>query len=241
MANYLSARKKLMRPIWYGLAAVLAASVFPGCTVLLNPGSATRPEARSDFSDPVLNQRRVFLVGHITEATGAEAIRQLLFLDAQNDQPIDLYLMTPGGDLNVAFAVVHTMGLMRSRVNTCALGECNSAGAVLLAAGTGLRQAFPDSIVVIHGMEANRHPPAQYVELTQASYTAFWRCRARLPGSWLPIPQGKLLFLTAQQALDYGVIDRIVARPAGAEPAAAPNGGPVAPLSSSGASGDRHR
>jgi len=230
-----------MKPFWCGLAAVLAASLFQGCTVLVNPGSAPQPEARTDFSDPVLNQRRVLVVGNITEATGAEAIRQLLFLDAQSDEPIDLYLMTPGGDLKVAFAIMHTFGTMRSRVNTCALGECNSAGAVLLAAGTGLRKAFPDSIVVIHGMGVSRNPPAQYVELTQASYTAFWRCRTRLPDSWLPIPQGGLHFLTAQQALDYGVIDRIMARPTGAEPAAAPNGGPVPPLGTSRASGGRHR
>jgi ATP-dependent protease ClpP protease subunit len=118
------------------------------------------------------------------------------------------------------------MELMRSRVNTCALGECNSAGAVLLAAGTGLRQAFPDSIVAIHGMGISRNPPAKYVELTQASYTAFWRRRTRLPGAWLPLPQGGLHFLTAQQALDYGVIDGIVVRPTRAKPGAAMNAAP---------------
>jgi ATP-dependent protease ClpP protease subunit len=97
-----------MRPFWYGLEVIFAASVLQGCTVLVNPASAPPSEARTDFSDPVLNQRRVLLVGNITEATGAEAVRQLLFLDGQNAQPIDLWLMTPGGDLKVAFALVHT-------------------------------------------------------------------------------------------------------------------------------------
>jgi len=118
--------------------------------------------------------------------------------------------MTPGGDLKAVFAVVNTLEMIQSKVETYALGECNSGGAALLAAGTGEQLAFQDSTIVIHGLEMKRRPPARYVELTQEAYTAFWRQHAHLPEDWLPVPPGKLFILSAQEALDYGVIDRIL-------------------------------
>jgi ATP-dependent Clp protease, protease subunit len=211
-----------MKSFRYCLCGALAAGLLQGCTILVPPPSVPSPPAPIDFSDPVLNQRRVFLVGSITEATAAQAIRQLLFLDAQNNRPIDLYLMTPGGDLKATFAVEHAMRQVRSPINTCAIGECNSGGAVLLAAGTGERRAFGDTTVVIHGMEVKNKPPTKYVELTQEAYTAFWRRHARLPKSWLPIPHGKLFVVTAREALEFGVIDKIIAPRSG-------EGGPSGP------------
>lgn len=200
-----------MKSFLRGAVVLLASVLFQGCSVLVAPESIPRPETRLESSDPVLNQRRIFLVGAITEESAAEVIRQLLYLDAQGHETIRLYLMTPGGDLNAVFAVLNTLQIIESRVDTYALGKCNSGGAVLLAAGTGKRRAFPDSTIVIHGMEIKRKPPARYVELTQESYTAFWRRHARLPESWLPIPPGKLFILSAQEALEYRLIDEIIA------------------------------
>jgi ATP-dependent Clp protease protease subunit len=214
-----------MKCIRYSVAALLASGVFQGCTILVDPGAMQRAEARIDFSDPVLNQRRILIVGKVTEATAAETIRQLLFLDAQNNQPIDVYLMTPGGDLKAAFAVEHLLQMIRSPVNTYALGECNSGGAVLLAAGTGRRKAFADSMIVVHGMVVKGQPPTRAVELFQESYTAFWRRQARLPQEWLPVPPGKIFILTPEQARCFGVIDEIIEVPkTKAEPGSAANG-----------------
>jgi ATP-dependent protease ClpP protease subunit len=95
-------------------------------------------------------------------------------------------------------------------VNTVALGDCNSSGAVLLAAGTGKRRAYHDSVIVIHGMEINGKVPRRYIDLSQESYADFWRRRARLPESWLPLPLGKVIFLTPEEAVEYGVIDEII-------------------------------
>lgn len=188
----------------------MAASVLQGCTILVHPPPTAESEVPIDFADPMLDDRRVMVAGTITEATAAATIRRLLFLDARDDRPIELYLMTPGGDLKAAFAIERAMRGMRSRINTCAIGDCNSSGVVLLAAGTGERRAYHDSALVIHGMQVKGKPPARYVELTQETYTGFWRRRARLPEAWLPLPPGKLFVLTAQEALEYGVIDRII-------------------------------
>ncbi|MGE3309559.1 MAG: ClpP family protease [Limisphaerales bacterium] len=199
-----------MKPIHALIAVLSLTPLLPGCAFRLEPGYEPLEPAPIDLADPVLNQRRIFVTGNITEASAADTIRQLLHLDAQNQEPISLYLMTPGGDLKAVLAVVNTLRMLHSKVDTYALGECNSGGAVLLAAGTGKRYAFPDSTIVIHGMEMDRKPPARYVELTQEAYTAFWRQHARLPESWLPIPLGELFFLTAREALDYGVVDQII-------------------------------
>lgn len=191
----------------------IAALALTGCTIVHNPAPSSRPAVvRLDPADPVLAQRRIFVVGDLTNLSAEETIRQLLVLDARSPEPIDLYLMTPGGDLKAAFAIVHVFETMRSLVNTWALGECNSGGAMLLAAGTGERRAFEDSTVLVHGMEYHGRPPAKYTESTQAAYTAFWRRRARLPEAWLPLPPGKLFVLTASEALEYGVIDRVLPR-----------------------------
>ena len=196
----------------------LAASVLQGCTILVHPPRMPPEASRIDFSDPVLNQRRVFVVGEITESSAAQVIRQLWFLDAQGHSPIELYLMTAGGDLKAAFAIVHTMRLVTSRIHTYAIGECNSSGTVILAAGTGKRHAFDDTTLVIHGMEAKKDTPTRYINLTQESYTRFWRQHARLPETWLPIPPRQLHFLSAQESLEFGLVDRVLkaAEPAGA-------------------------
>jgi ATP-dependent Clp protease protease subunit len=191
---------------------LLSAALLTGCSIRIQPKADHSPHLRTELDDPVLQQRRVFLVGHINNLSAAEVIRQLLHLDALSQQTIRLDLMTPGGELASVLAIVHTLQSLRSRVDTCALGECSSGGAMLLAAGTGERTAFRDSIIVIHGIATDGKPPARYRELTQDGYTRFWRQHARLPEAWLPIPQDKLFFLNAEEALDYGIIDRIVDR-----------------------------
>ena len=115
-----------MKSFLKAAVAFLASVTFTGCSVLVAPESIPRPETRLESSDPVLNQRRVFLVGAITEESAAEVIRQLLYLDAQGHETIRLYLMTPGGDLNAVFAVLNTLQIIESRVDTYALGKCNS-------------------------------------------------------------------------------------------------------------------
>jgi hypothetical protein len=123
--------------------------------------------------------------------------------------------MTPGGDLKAAMSIENAMGLIRSRVNTYAFSDCSSGGAMLLAAGTGKRSAFRGAMIVVHGMKIDDNLAKEhkdYVDGLQAYYTAFWQQRARLPAQWLPIPLNTLHCLTAEQALEYGLIDTIIER-----------------------------
>ncbi|MFO1476738.1 MAG: ATP-dependent Clp protease proteolytic subunit [Verrucomicrobiota bacterium] len=193
-------------------AAMVAVTLLPGCILFNHIGteSPQPPDARIDFSDPVLNQRRIVITGQITALTASSVVRQLFYLDAQNHLPIELYLMTPGGDLNAAFAIEHTMESIQSPVNTIALGECTSGGAMLLAAGTGKRSAYADAVIILHGFVVHGKMPGDAVRQYQESYTDFWERRARLPKGWVPIPQGRFYTLTPSQALEYGVIDQLI-------------------------------
>ena len=185
-----------------------------GCLAIddnsLRTDSDTLFRSTVDFNDPVLNNRQILLFGEINERIAEATVKKLLFLDAQNQEPIDLYLMTPGGDQKAFFAIERIMRLISSRVNTYALSECNSGGVVLLAGGTGKRKAFRDAIIVVHGITVRGKMPSDVLEKIQDSYTHFWRQKARLPESWLPLPPGKVHALTAEQALRYGIIDELI-------------------------------
>ena len=170
------------------------------------------PGARVDFGDPVLNHRQIFLFGDIDQRAAEVTIQKLLFLDGKSHEPIELYLQTPGGEFKHAMAIEQTIRTLQSPVNTCAMSECNSGGVVLLAAGTGKRRAFHGSIIVVHGLKTYGRPPPGMKEHVQETYTDFWRRRTKLPAAWLPLPPDVLHVLTAEQALDYGIVDEVVGK-----------------------------
>ncbi|MCC7373972.1 MAG: ATP-dependent Clp protease proteolytic subunit [Verrucomicrobiales bacterium] len=195
-------------------AAVLLLGL-SGCTIVRAPraDSAPSPDQVESLSrQQALDQRRILIFGNLTVEVAERVIEDLFYLDAKSDQPIGLFLMTPGGDLKAAFAIDNALQLVRSPVNTVALAECNSAGAMLLAAGTGKRTAFRGATITIHGMLIKGKPPAEFIELTQSYYTEFWKRRTHLPNDWLPIPRGRTHFLTAELALKYGLIDELLDR-----------------------------
>lgn len=172
----------------------------------------SQADARVDFTDPLLNRRQILLFGPIDQRAAELTIQKLLFLDGKGHDPIDLYLQTPGGELKHAMAIEQMIRLLQSPVNTYALSECNSGGAMLLAAGTGKRRAFHGAVVILHGLKIFGKHPAGFTERIQDGYTHFWRQRSRLPESWLPLPPDVIHVLSAQQALEYGLVDEVVER-----------------------------
>lgn len=196
------------------LLAIALPFCLQGCVTWQPEGGtaavAPAAEAQVHFGDPVLNDRKILLFGPIDQRAAELTIQKLLYLDGHGHEPIDLFLQTPGGEVKYAMAIAQTMRLLRSPVNTYALSECNSGGVVLLAAGTGKRHAFHGAVIVVHGLVIGGKPPQAYAELVENSYTEFWRKRTRLPESWLPLPLNSLHILSAEQALQYGIVDDVV-------------------------------
>lgn len=108
-----------------------------------------------DLPTKLLQNRIVYLAGEINDESANIVIMQLLWLNADNpDQPINLYINSPGGNVYSGLAIKDLMYSLECKVNTFGVGFCASMGAYLLAAGTGERKATQNTRIVIHSVSA---------------------------------------------------------------------------------------
>lgn len=177
-------------------------------------------EAMYDVFSRLIKDRIVFLQDEVEFSSATTLAATLLWLDHQNDEDdISLYINTPGGTITDGlFTIYDTMQYVKSPVKTVCIGEAFSAGAFILASGSkGKRMAFPNAHVMIHEVQAGSDGPVSEIEketkrLTQLSDRLF-DLLARHTGN--PIGQIKTdcqeeIYMTAQEALEYGIIDKIV-------------------------------
>jgi len=171
------------------------------------------PELRSD--DPVLKSRKILVTANINEYTAKDVATRLLYLNALDPhRPIDLYLSTQGGWIDSAFTIIDAMELIHAPVNTWAIGGCYSAGALILAAGTGRRYATPNAVLMIHAsLDEDSKRPYSYERLALQRYERIWRERADLPDEWFPMVGGEEYYLSPQEALQFKLIDEIAPAP----------------------------
>ena len=124
--------------------------------------------------------------------------------------PIDLYLASPGGWGGNAFLIVDAMKQIDAPVNTRAIGQCYSACAMVLAAGTGTRTATSNSIIMVHANLDDSDAPFSYDTAARARYEKLWHDHSKLPEKWFPMTSDRAYYLNAKQALEFKIIDRIV-------------------------------
>lgn len=180
-----------------------------------------RGERSYDIYSRLLQDRIVFLDGEINDHVANVIIAQLLFLEAENpEKDIHLYINSPGGVVTAGLAIYDTMQYIRPDVSTICIGSCASMAAVLLTAGAaGKRYALPHSNIMIHQPLGGVQGQATEIEIHAREIL---RLREELNGI-LSKHSGQPLdvikndterdnFMTAQQALDYGLIDKILTR-----------------------------
>lgn len=207
-------RRKHAAKLWLILPVACGLLLLPGC-VMLHTGSdedLTSDQAATatiDPNDPLLDQRQIVLTTDVNELSAKDIIQKLLYLDRESAEPIDLYLDTSGGEVQHCFAIIDTMAAIKAPVNTWAIGNCNSAGALILASGTGRRYALPHAVIAIHGGVKIGRVPREYMGIIDPQMERLWKEHAKLPSDWFPLKGGVLHFLTAERALQYGVIDEI--------------------------------
>lgn len=180
-----------------------------------------RGERSYDIYSRLLKDRIVFLDGQIDDHTANVIIAQLLFLEAENpDKDIHLYINSPGGVVTAGMAIYDTMQYIRPDVSTICIGSCASMAAVLLTSGAaGKRFALPHANVMIHQPLGGVQGQATEIEIHAREIL---RLREELNGilsrhSGQPIEKiwqdtERDNFMTAEQALHYGLIDRILTR-----------------------------
>jgi ATP-dependent Clp protease protease subunit len=178
-----------------------------------------RGERAYDIYSRLLRERIIFLVGPVNDQTASLVVAQLLFLESENpDKDIHFYINSPGGSIAAGFAVYDTMQFIKPDVSTLCVGMAASMGAFLLAAGAkGKRFALPNSDVMIHQPLGGFQGQASDVEI-HAKYILNLRERLNLlmaTHTGKPVEQvardtERDNFLTAEQARDYGIVDKVL-------------------------------
>ena len=185
------------------------------------PDAAAAPRSgRSAFA----GSRRVFLFGDINAASAEKVVRELLdFVEQDPSESIDLLINSVGGDVEAACAIVNAMHGLPARVNTVCMGFAQSAACIVLMAGTGVRTAFENSVLLIHRMvwdEGHDHdhhdgeylppPDEKYVELCRRLENAYLGRFLNHDALWAEKSIPTALDMSTDDALRLGVIDGVI-------------------------------
>lgn len=179
----------------------------------------TRGERSYDIYSRLLQDRIVFLGGEIDSNMANLIVAQLLFLEADDpDKDISLYINSPGGSVTAGMAIFDTMRYIKAPVSTICIGMAASMGSLLLTAGEkGKRIALPNSEIMIHqplgGAQGQASDVAIHAEHLLKTRTKLNSILAECTGQPIERIQQDVErdhFLSAQEALEYGLIDTII-------------------------------
>jgi len=175
-------------------------------------------------------ERILFLGSEVNDAVANALVAQMLYLDSDdNSKPIYLYINSPGGSVTAGLAIFDTMQYVKSEVVTICVGLAASMGAFLLAAGTkGKRLALPHSRIMIHqplGGTSQRQASDIEIEAREILRIKDMLNQSMADMTGQPLEKiakdtDRDYFLSAAEARDYGLIDRVIAHPS--EASAAP-------------------
>ncbi|MBQ5841978.1 MAG: ATP-dependent Clp endopeptidase proteolytic subunit ClpP [Clostridia bacterium] len=178
-----------------------------------------RGERSYDIFSRLLNDRIIFLCDEVNDATASLVVAQLLYLEAQDaDKDICLYINSPGGSISAGMAIFDTMNFIKCDVSTICIGMAASMGAFLLAAGTkGKRIALPNSEIMIHqplggmqGQASDIKIHADHILRIKDKMNTILAERTGQDIETIRRDTDRDNYLTAEQALAYGLIDKII-------------------------------
>ena len=184
-----------------------------------------RGERAYDIYSRLLKERVIFLVGPVGDATANLIVAQLLFLESENpDKDIYLYINSPGGSVTAGLAIYDTMQFIKPDVSTLCIGQAASMGAFLLAAGEkGKRYCLPNSRLMIHqpmggfqGQASDIEIHAKEILFLKQRLNAMLAQHTGQPIERIERDTDRDNFLSAQAAVDYGLVDAMLTRRADA-------------------------
>ena len=180
-----------------------------------------RGERAYDIYSRQLNDRIIFLSDEVNDVTANLVVAQLLYLESTDpDKDISLYINSPGGSITAGMAIYDTMNYIKCDVSTICVGMAASMGAFLLSAGAkGKRYALPNSEIMIHqplgGFQGQATDIKIHADRIIKIKNDLNRILAENTGKPLEVIQKDTErdnFMTAQEALEYGLVDKVITR-----------------------------
>ena len=175
-------------------------------------------ERAYDIYSRLLKDRIIILNGEINDNNANIVIAQLLYLDSENNEDINLYINSPGGAITSGMAIYDTMNLIKSDVSTICIGMCASMAAFLLSSGEkGKRYSLPNSEVMIHqplggaqGQATEIKIAAERILKLKDKLNKILAKNTNQDIKKIEEDTERDYFLDANEALDYGLIDKII-------------------------------
>ncbi|MBQ7756246.1 MAG: ATP-dependent Clp endopeptidase proteolytic subunit ClpP [Oscillospiraceae bacterium] len=181
----------------------------------------SRGERSYDIYSRLLNDRIIMLSDEINDTTASLVVAQLLYLEGQDpEKDIDIYINSPGGSVTAGMAIYDTIQYIKCDVSTICMGMAASMGAFLLSSGTkGKRFALPNSEIMIHqplisgglsGQCTDIKIRSDHLVRTREKLNAILAENTGKPIEQIAIDTERDNFMTAQEALEYGLIDKVI-------------------------------
>lgn len=179
----------------------------------------SRGERQFDIFSRLLNDRIIVLCDEVNQTTASLVVAQMLFLEGQDsEKDISFYINSPGGSVTDGLAIYDTMQYIKCDVSTICMGMAASMGAFLLAAGAkGKRLALPNSEVMIHqpsggmqGQATDMEITTRHIIKTKERLNKILAANTGKPYDVICQDMERDNFMSAQEALEYGLVDRII-------------------------------
>lgn len=179
----------------------------------------SRGERSYDIYSRLLKERIIFLGEEVNDVTAGLVVSQLLFLESEDpDKDINLYINSPGGSVTAGMAIYDTMQYVKCDVSTMCMGMAASMGAFLLSGGTkGKRLALPNAEIMIHqpsggaqGQATEIEIAAEHILRTRKKLNTILSENTGQPYETIVKDTERDNWLTAQEALEYGLIDKVM-------------------------------
>ena len=179
----------------------------------------SRGERSYDLFSRLLNDRIIMLSEEVNDTTASLVVAQLLYLEAQDpDKDIQFYINSPGGSVTAGMAIYDTMQYVKCDVSTICIGMAASMGAFLLSSGAkGKRLALPNAEIMIHQPSAGTQGQItdmaihlRRLETIKKRMNSILAANTGKPVEDVTADTERDNFMTAQEALEYGLIDKVI-------------------------------
>lgn len=180
-----------------------------------------RGERSFDIYSRLLNDRIVMLCEEVNDTTASLVVAQLLYLEAQDpDKDISLYINSPGGSVTAGMAIYDTMNYIKCDVSTICIGMAASMGAFLLSSGAkGKRFVLPNAEVMIHqpsggsqGQATDILIQASHIQRTKERLNRILAANSGKPVEQIAADTERDNWMTAEEAVAYGLVDKVIDR-----------------------------